>query len=247
MKDMKGKKKSGINYRAQMDETIASMQREGIRPRLLLHVCCAPCSTYCLELLTEFFEVTVLFYNPNITDRKEYELRLFEEARLIGLFNGRNREGAQILFDAEAAQAAYDASLFFEAVKGLESEPEGGARCVKCFELRLSEAARVAAEGGYDFFTTTLSISPRKDADALNAAGQKAAKKYGVSFLPSDFKKKNGFLRSIELSREYDLYRQDYCGCVFSKAERGCARCGVQETCDGKDRLAGAALTRQNR
>ena len=210
------------NYRKQMDDIVEALQKAGVRKRLLLHVCCAPCSSYCLELLTQFFDVTVLFYNPNITEENEYTRRLEEEKRLITLLNER--------FAAERGEihileARHDPEAFLATAKGLEQEPEGGERCKRCFTLRLDEAARVAKENGFDYFTTSLTISPLKNADVLNETGCAAGEQYGVPFLPSDFKKKNGFKRSVELSEEYDLYRQDYCGCVFSKAAR--ASCGM--------------------
>ena len=205
-----------------MEETIARLQEAGERKRLLLHACCAPCSTYCLETLVPHFDVTVLFYNPNITETEEYEKRLAEEKRLIAIFNDRYR--VRIL------EARHDPEAFFAVARGLEKEPEGGERCRRCFTLRLNEAARVAKDADFDFFTTTLTISPLKNADMLNEAGQQAAGRYGVPFLPSDFKKKNGFRRSVELSEAYGLYRQDYCGCVYSKAERSCAKCRKQDT-----------------
>ena len=212
---------------------MSSLSAQGVRKRLLLHVCCAPCSSACLELLTVYFDVTVLFYNPNITEEAEYTRRLEEEKRLIAAFNANiarnlplgqkdarvnvpegNRTPIAII------EGRYDPESFLEAARGLEDAPEGAERCEKCFTLRLSEAARVAARGDengpFDYFTTTLTISPLKNADVLNAIGQEAAREAGSVFLPSDFKKKNGFLRSTLLSEQYDLYRQDYCGCVYS-------------------------------
>ena len=212
---------------------MSSLSAQGVRKRLLLHVCCAPCSSACLELLTVFFDVTVLFYNPNITEETEYTRRLEEEKRLIAAFNANiaknlplGREDVRVNVPEgkrtpiAVIEGRYDPEAFLEAAKGLEDAPEGAERCEKCFTLRLSEAARVAAQGDangpFDFFTTTLTISPLKNADVLNAIGQEAARKAGTVFLPSDFKKKNGFLRSTQLSEQYDLYRQDYCGCVYS-------------------------------
>lgn len=221
MEQQQSRKKE--NYRRQMDEIVARLQAEGRRPRLLLHACCAPCSTYCLELLTQFFDVTVLFYNPNITEAEEYRKRLEEEQRLIEIFNRKLTDTS-----IEISESRYDPEAFFAMAKGLEKEPEGGERCRKCFTLRLNEAARVAAAQSFDFFTTTLTISPLKNADVLNEIGQAAGEACGVAFLPSDFKKKNGFLRSTQLSEELDLYRQDYCGCVYSKAERSCAKCRAE-------------------
>lgn len=173
--------------------------------RLLLHSCCGPCSSRCLETLKEKFAVTVLYYNPNITDRAEYEKRKGEQIRLL-------RETGW----ADFLDCDYDPAAFFSAVKGLEEEKEGGARCYCCYELRLAETARVAAEKGFAFFCTTLSVSPHKNAQWINEIGERLEKEYGVQWLYSDFKKQNGYLRSVELAKEFHLYRQNYCGCVFS-------------------------------
>ena len=202
------------NYSKELDAYIEDFQKKGEYPKLLLHACCAPCSSYCLEFLRNYFDVTVFFYNPNITEEAEYSKRVLEEKRLIGEYN--KLEGRKI----EILEGEYKPSDFFEAVRGFEDCREGGDRCRKCFELRLSETAKVAKEEGFDFFTTTLTISPLKNADVLNEVGEAAGAAEGIAFLPSDFKKKNGYKRSIELSKEYGLYRQDYCGCGFSKAQR---------------------------
>lgn len=178
--------------------------------RLLLHSCCGPCSSRCLETLKEKFAVTVLYYNPNITDRAEYEKRKGEQIRLL-------RETGW----ADFLDCDYDPAAFFSAVKGLEEEKEGGARCYCCYELRLAETARVAAEKGFDFFCTTLSVSPHKNAQWINEIGERLDKEYGVQWLYSDFKKQNGYLRSVELAKEFHLYRQNYCGCVFSDWTKG--------------------------
>ena len=178
--------------------------------RLLLHSCCGPCSSRCLETLKEKFAVTVLYYNPNITDRAEYEKRKGEQIRLL-------RETGW----ADFLDCDYDPAAFFSAVKGLEEEKEGGARCYCCYELRLAETARVAAEKGFAFFCTTLSVSPHKNAQWINEIGERLDKEYGVQWLYSDFKKQNGYLRSVELAKEYHLYRQNYCGCVFSDWTKG--------------------------
>lgn len=228
------------NYKKQMDEIVAQMRAAGVRKRLLLHACCAPCSSACLELLTLIFDVTVLFYNPNITEDQEYRRRLEEEKRLIGILNERIAANEAFADDAKGIlgdtdlrrtkinilEARYDPESFFAIAKGYENAPEGGDRCRRCFTLRLNEAARVAADPArpFDYFTTTLTISPLKKADLLNEIGRAAAARHGVAFLPSDFKKGNGYLRSIQLSEEYNLYRQDYCGCVYSRAERACAK-----------------------
>lgn len=198
-----------VNYQKLLDEVIGQNQREGKIPSLLLHVCCAPCSSYCLEYLSKYFRITVYYYNPNISIKEEYEHRISEEKRLIASMPFEN--------PVDIIEGSYDPREFFDAVKGLENEPEGGRRCEKCFELRLSSSAKLAADLGYDYVTTTLSISPLKNAALLNSIGAREAEKYGVSWLYSDFKKREGYKRSIELSREYDLYRQNYCGCVFSR------------------------------
>ena len=194
-----------INYSKQTEKIIENLK--GRTPRLLLHSCCAPCSSHCMEYLREYFEVTVFYYNPNITVREEYEKRLAEEKRLIEAYNRQvEEEDFEGMHSTPAARRS-----------GLEDCPEGGSRCTVCFEMRLKKAAQAAAEGKFDYFTTTLTISPLKDAQRLNAIGQRMAEKYGTAWLPSDFKKKDGYRRSIELSREFDLYRQDYCGCIFSR------------------------------
>lgn len=196
-----------VNYQKELDKIIEGLN--GKKPRLLIHSCCAPCSSYVLEYLSAFFEITVLYYNPNIYPEEEFLKRLDEQRRLC-------REMPQL--DAvEVLDFGYDPTEFYEAAKGLENEKEGGARCEKCFRLRLLKTAQIAKEKGFDYFTTTLSISPLKDEQKLNEIGKELAEEIGVSYLYSDFKKKNGYKRSIELSREYNLYRQNYCGCVFSQ------------------------------
>ena len=202
------------NYQKQLEEVLKRMKEEGKRKRLLLHACCAPCSSYCLEYLREAFALTVFFYNPNLTEQEEYRRRVEEEKRLIDLMNGQ--EGSSQI---EILEGRYEPERFLEAAKGLETCKEGGERCVRCFALRLGETARVAAEGGFDFFTTSLTISPLKNSALLNRIGAQEGERYGVRFLPSDFKKNNGYLRSTQLSRLYDLYRQNYCGCIYSKVE----------------------------
>ena len=200
-----------INYQKELDRVLEALP-EGQVPTLFLHSCCAPCSSYVLEYLSRFFEITVFYYNPNISPEDEYRKRVKEQQRLI-------RE-LPAVHPVHFREGEYRPSDFFAAVKGLEHIREGGERCFACYELRLREAARLAAAGGYDYFTTTLSISPLKNADKLNEIGERLGEEYGVRHLPADFKKKNGYRRSIELSRDYGLYRQDYCGCVFSKRER---------------------------
>ena len=218
---------SRINYSKALDREIQSLSERGIRPRLLLHSCCAPCSSYVLEYLREYFHITVFYYNPNITDSSEYAYRLAEEKRLIEEYNRQVEEqdltGMHSTSEAmkiDILEAPYDPERYFSAVRGLEECPEGGDRCGICFALRLGETARAAGEGGFDLFTTTLTISPLKNAERLNETGKKAGAKYGVPFLASDFKKKDGYKRSIELSRQFGLYRQNFCGCTFSKTEK---------------------------
>ncbi len=198
-----------INAQKNMDALISRSQSAGDVPALLIHACCAPCSSYVLEYLSNYFYITILYYNPNITEHEEYEYRLREEAHLISELPAR--------YPIKLIEGRYDPDEYFSAVKGLENEPEGGARCAVCFELRLREAAKACREIGADYFLTTLTISPLKNAERINEIGARIAEEYGVKYLPSDFKKKNGYKRSIELSREYGLYRQNYCGCVFSR------------------------------
>ncbi len=198
------------DFQRELDGIIKENEESGLRPKLLLHVCCAPCSSYCMEYLTKYFDMTLLFYNPNMDCREEYEKRRDELSRLV----------REALFPVKVEIMPYEPEEFFEAVKGLEDIPEGGKRCFVCYELRMRQAAEYAARNGFDLFTTSLSISPMKNAEKINEIGERLAAEYGVKHLPSDFKKRNGYKRSIELSREYDLYRQDYCGCIFSKKER---------------------------
>lgn len=200
-----------VNYQKELDRVIAAIP-EGSVPTLFLHSCCAPCSSYVLEYLSQFFEITVFYYNPNIFPREEYGKRVEEQRRLIGELPAK--------YPIHFQEGNYCPQDFFDAVKGLEQIREGGERCFACYELRMGEAARLAAAGGFDYFTTTLSISPLKNAEKINEIGKKLEAEYGVCHLPSDFKKRNGYRRSVELSQIYGLYRQDYCGCVFSKKER---------------------------
>lgn len=199
-----------INYQLQLDAIITDNQKAGRVPTLLMHSCCAPCSSYCLQYLAEYFHITILYYNPNISPKEEYEKRVAEQKRLL-------RE-LPVKYEVSFLEGTYDPDRFFEMAKGLEDVPEGGERCFRCYEMRQREAAVYAKEGGFDYFTTTLSVSPHKNAQKLNEIGLALEQEYGVRYLVSDFKKKGGYLRSIELSREYDLYRQNYCGCVYSKA-----------------------------
>ncbi len=206
------------NFNTEMERILFNGENKG--RTLLLHSCCAPCSSAVLERLRTFFRITVFFYNPNISWEEEYQKRVAEQIRLITYFNELPDVEAGEAYPIAYIEGDYEPARFFEATKGLEKEPEGGARCEKCFELRLGEAVAKAAEIGADFVTTTLTISPLKNAPLLNAIGERLAMDYRMRWLPSDFKKKNGYKRSIELSAEHDLYRQDYCGCAFSKAER---------------------------
>ena len=197
------------NYQNELDAVIARLTEDGVRPTLLLHSCCGPCSSYVLEALVPHFRTTVLYYNPCIAPEEEYRHR---KAVQLGLIERMNAAGADIgVLDAE-----YDHAAFLERVRGHEDDPEGGDRCALCFEQRLRRTAEEAKAGGYDRFCTTLTVSPHKNAELLNRIGRELGEEYGVPFLPSDFKKKNGYKRSIELSKEYGLYRQDYCGCEFS-------------------------------
>lgn len=218
-----------INYQIEMEREIARIRASGRRPRLLLHSCCAPCSSYVLELLSTVFELTVFYYNPNISPREEFEYRADEQIRLA--------ESMPLEGDVRVIRGDYDEEAFLHLSRGLEDVPEGGERCTRCFRLRLGKTAQMAKEGGYDYFTTTLSISPLKDAQRLNAIGGELAGQFGVPYLFSDFKKKNGYRRSCELSEQYGLYRQDYCGCIYSKQERERQKQAVQaETVqDNKD------------
>ena len=201
-----------LNYQIEMERMIAALPDNGVRPRLLLHACCAPCSSAVLERLTPVFDIEVFYYNPNIEPEAELNRRIAELQRLIDVMP---KAGAVTL-----QTGSYDNERFHERVRGLEDVPEGGARCAVCFRMRLEETARRAAAGGFDYCATTLTISPLKDAQRLNAIGSACAREYGVAWLYSDFKKKDGYRRSCALSAQYGLYRQDYCGCVYSLMER---------------------------
>ena len=194
------------NYQKELERVLEPLFREGRAPTLFLHSCCAPCSSYVLEYLSQYFRITVYYYNPNISPREEYDERVREVKRLIQELPAR--------YPIRFVEGSYEPERFYEMARGHEADPEGGERCGLCFALRLSEAARL---GGYDWFTTTLTISPLKDAKRLNAIGEGMGKRFGVAFLNSDFKKRDGYKRSIELSARYHLYRQNYCGCVFSR------------------------------
>ena len=199
-----------MNYQKELEKIIVRLGKEEKVPTLLLHSCCAPCSSYVLEYLSNYFETTIFYYNPNIYPESEYTKRILEQQTLIAKMKTRH----PVTFMA----GNYDKERFYEMARGMEHLKEGGERCFRCYELRLRESAEVAKKCGLDYFTTTLSISPLKNAAKLNEIGLRLSKEYGVEYLPSDFKKKNGYKRSIELSKEYGLYRQDYCGCEFSVA-----------------------------
>lgn len=202
------------NYQKELDRLLEQLKGQEEK-HLFLHSCCAPCSSYVLEYLSPCFRITVFYYNPNITASAEYFKRVEEQKRLIEILN--QKEGH---FPIQVVEGDYRPKVFLDVAEGLEDCPEGGERCFACYRLRLEETAKRAKEYGADYFATTLTISPLKNAEKLNALGEELSIDYQVPWLPSDFKKKEGYKRSIELSAEYDLYRQDYCGCAFSKAER---------------------------
>lgn len=214
------------NYQKELDKLLEK-QEAGEAPSLFLHSCCAPCSSYVLEYLRRYFRITVFYYNPNISMEAEYQKRVKEQKRLIAAYNeqvpaqaGAYEGKEEMCYPINIVEGDYEPQDFFQIAKGLEQCPEGGERCFACYELRLRKTAEAAAEGGFDFFTTTLTISPLKNAKKLNEIGEKLEKEYGVRWLVSDFKKRDGYKRSIELSKEYGLYRQDYCGCVYSRREQ---------------------------
>ena len=220
IKIQKGYTMNQRNFNNEMERIMLNPTNKG--KHLLLHSCCAPCSSAVLERLRSFFRITVFYYNPNISWEEEYHKRVEEQIRLIQSFNEMEDVEAGEAYSIDYIEGDYEPELFFSVVKGLEQEPEGGARCEKCFDLRLKKTFELASQkkaaGRWvDFVTTTLTISPLKNAPLLNAIGERFSLDYGIPWLPSDFKKKNGYKRSIELSTEYDLYRQDYCGCAFSK------------------------------
>lgn len=214
------------NYGLWLEKKLAELERTGTRPRLLLQTCCAPCSSYVFEYIARFFDITAFFYNPNIAPEREFEFRLAELRRFLD-----EAGHAAVSIDCPA----YEPYEFFDAVRGMEDLPEGGERCRLCYALRLRKTAEAAKAGGFDFFTTTLSISPYKNAAWLNEIGIRLGEEFGVPYLRSDFKKKNGYKRSIELSAQYDLYRQDYCGCVYSKLESDKKRAERMERCERSD------------
>ena len=198
-----------MNYDLEMEKQISNLE-EG--SRLLLHACCAPCSSAVLERLANFFKISIFYYNPNITDKDEYIKRINELKRFVSVFKTK--------YPVEIIEGNYEPSKFMEMAKGLENEPERGIRCYKCYELRLEETAKIAEELGFNHFATTLTLSPHKNANWINEIGEELNKKYKSNYLYSDFKKKEGYKKSIELSKVYNLYRQDYCGCIYSKRVR---------------------------
>ena len=210
-----------VNYQKELEKILNTLQEKGEAasdyrpPRLFLHSCCAPCSSYCLEYLCRYFLITVFYYNPNISFSEEYRKRVAEQKRLIDAYN-KEEKGWPI----DIVEGDYEPEKFFAFATALKDVPEGGERCFQCFDLRLRKTAELAKQGEFTYFATTLTISPLKNAGKLNEIGEQLEKEYGVSWLPSDFKKKNGYRQSVELSAEYGLYRQDYCGCIYSRLER---------------------------
>ena len=202
-----------VNYQKELEKLLKQLGEEQRVPSLMIHSCCAPCSSYVLEYLSEYFMITIFYYNPNIYPESEYTKRILEQQKLI--------RDMKFRYPVSFLAGKYDKEKFYEMAAGMEDLKEGGARCMKCYELRLTETARQAVAGEFDYFTTTLSISPMKNAQKLNEIGVRVGEEYGVKYLVSDFKKKNGYKRSIELSKEYGLYRQDYCGCEFSMRQAG--------------------------
>lgn len=201
-----------VNYQTELEKIIEFHQSKGEIPTLFLHSCCAPCSSYVLEYLSQYFKITVFYYNPNIYPDEEYYKRVDEQKQFINRFPAKNK--------IDFVEGNFDKERFYAMAKGKENMSEGGERCFLCYQLRLREAAKYAKARNFDYFTTTLSISPHKNADKLNEIGLSLSKEYGIKYLVSDFKKKNGYKRSTELSRQYGIYRQDYCGCIFSKQGR---------------------------
>jgi len=197
------------NYQKILEKELEIITKNNQTPNILLHSCCAPCSSYVIEYLSTYFNITILYYNPNISPQEEYEKRKQEQIKLINTINTKNKV---TILDCD-----YDNDLYEQTIKGLENEPERGGRCTKCFNLRLEKTALLASQNNFDYFGTTLTVSPYKNAKLLNEIGKKLEKKYNIKWLYSDFKKNNGYKRSIELSKKYNLYRQNYCGCKYSK------------------------------
>lgn len=220
---------NAVNYQKELDKILGTLEKGGQSAspgreagrRLFLHSCCAPCSSYVLEYLCSFFFITVFYYNPNISSPEEYCKRVEEQKRLIDAFNGEMEAGVRRGYPIAFAEGDYEPQKFYEAARGYEDCTEGGERCFRCYGLRLRETAKRAKEAGYDFFCTTLTISPLKNAGKLNEIGLALSREYGVPWLPSDFKKRDGYRRSVELSAKYGLYRQNYCGCGYSLRDAG--------------------------
>ncbi len=202
------------NYQTALENIIDNLPKDSV-PTLMLHSCCAPCSSYCLEYLSKYFEITVFYYNPNISFEEEYRKRVSEQIRLINTYNDEKKG-----YHIKVIVGDYEPSVFYETAKGYEKCHEGGERCERCFRLRIGKTAQLAKENNFDYFATTLTISPLKNARLINEIGFELSGEYDIKWLPSDFKKKDGYKRSIELSNEYGLYRQNFCGCVYSKAEQ---------------------------
>lgn len=201
-----------MNYQKILDETLKKLELENTTPKLLLHACCAPCSSYILEYLSKYFDITIYYYNPNIYPDTEYQRRINELKRFIKNYKYINK--------INLIEESYNSDEYYKSVKGFEKLGEKSKRCYKCYEFRMKKACEFAKNNNYDYFTTTLSISPYKNSNWINEIGGNLEKEYNIKYLYADFKKKNGYKRSLELSREYNLYRQDYCGCVYSKQER---------------------------
>lgn len=201
-----------MEYWKELEKELTNIEQNKKTPKLLLHSCCAPCSSYVLEYLSEYFDITIYYYNPNISPIEEFNKRIEEQQRLIKELPVKNK--------VSFIEGKYENNKYEELIKGLEEEKEGGSRCHLCYKLRLEETAKLAKEKGFEYFTTTLSISPYKNAKVLNEIGEQLAIKYDINYLYADFKKKDGYKRSIELSKIYGLYRQDYCGCKYSKIQR---------------------------
>lgn len=200
------------NYQKELDQLILNLTAKNKVPSLLLHSCCAPCSSSILEYLSQYFAITIFYYNPNIYPESEYQFRAQEQQEFIQKTDSQ--------YPIHFIEGTYEPDLFFEMVRGLEQMPEGGSRCYKCYQLRMTEAAMLGKKLNFDYFTTTLSISPHKNASWINEIGKELEEQFGIKHLPSDFKKKNGFKRSVELTKQYGMYRQDYCGCLYSLRDR---------------------------
>ncbi len=211
IEQMKISEQMKFNYQTMLDQTIKTIVAKNEVPTLLLHSCCGPCSSYVLQYLSQYFRITVFYYNPNIYPQEEYDRRAAEQQTLISAMDTQ--------YPVTFVEGSFDSQRYYEVIQGLEGELEGGERCFRCYQLRLEEAARICKRDQYNYFTTTLSVSPYKNAQKLNQIGETLANSYGVKYLFSDFKKKNGYKSSIELSKEFGLYRQDYCGCVFSQRQ----------------------------